>query len=540
MSRQNIKSKCFINLISASFLVILIGLVVSFNLSCTSTGSGKNENFAAKNQYRPKCHFTPDSMWMNDPNGLVYLNGEYHLFYQYNPDSTVWGPMHWGHAVSKDLVHWQHLPIALFPDSLGYIFSGSAVVDNENTSGFGKKGQPALVAIYTYHDIKGERAGRNDFQSQGIAYSNDNGRTWTKYKKNPVLKSPGQRDFRDPKVIWYKENHKWIMTLACGDHICFYSSPNLKEWTFESEFGKSIGAHGGVWECPDLFELEVTGDISERKWVLLVSTNPGGPSGGSATQYFVGEFDGHKFVNESKRIRWIDYGKDNYAGVTYSNIPESDGRRILIGWMSNWQYAQVVPTSNWRGAMTFPRQLSLIKNANGYTLISMPVEEIQLLRKTKKEIGKATVINEKPLEIEAPTPPFPLEIIVQFGIPVVDTAGNFGIELYNDKNEKVIIGFDVKQSRFYINRSKIGINDFSKEFAGIHFSDTVQKEPVIDFHLLVDATSVELFAMNGKVVMTDIYFPITYLDKIRIIAENGGNIKVDNMIIYKLTPALDN
>ena len=246
-------------------------------------------------QHRPQFHFSPESKWMNDPNGMVYYDGEYHLFYQYYPDSTVWGPMHWGHAVSRDLVHWEHLPTALYPDSLGYIFSGSALVDWNNTSGFGKDGQPPLIAIFTHHDPVGEKAGRNDFQYQSIAYSNDKGRTWTKYEGNPVVPNPGIRDFRDPKVIWDKDSEQWIMVFAAWDHVKFYASPNLKDWTHLSDFGKAWGSHAGVWECPDLFPMQVEGSATQ-KWVLLLSINPGSVNGGSGTQYFVGDFDGKDFV----------------------------------------------------------------------------------------------------------------------------------------------------------------------------------------------------------------------------------------------------
>lgn len=500
----------------------------------TSSGNAKDRHIALMNQYRPEIHFTPDSMWMNDPNGMVYYNGEYHLFYQYYPNSTVWGPMHWGHAVSNDLVHWDHLPIALYPDSLGYIFSGSVVVDINNTSGFGSANQTAMVAIYTYHNVNGERTGKDNFQTQGIAYSINKGRTWTKYDKNPVLKNPGQRDFRDPKVNWNKEAGKWIMTLACGDHVCFFSSPDLKNWSFESEFGKNIGAHGGVWECPDLFQLPVEENSSEKKWVLLVSINPGGPNGGSATQYFVGNFDGHRFTNESSKIKWIDYGKDNYAGVTYSNIPESDGRRIFIGWMSNWQYAQNVPTTPWRGAMTFPRVLKLTKDADEFSLRSLPVDEIQLLREKKTDVPKRLITPEKPFNFPIPAKPYPVEILAEFNIPASNPASVFGMELYNDIGEKVIVGFDRQQNRFYIDRTKSGLNDFSNDFAGIHYSGAVNPIQNIDFHLLIDAASVELFALDGKVVITEIYFPRKKFDKIRGISAEG-NIVLKSGTVYKLT-----
>ena len=281
--------------------------------------------------YRPQFHFTPPAKWMNDPNGLVYNKGVYHLFYQYYPDDIVWGPMHWGHAISKDLLHWEHKPIALYPDKNGYIFSGSAVVDTENTSGFGTKENPALVAIFTYHDIDRERAGKTDFQTQGIAYSLDNGETFTVYDGNPVIGNNGIKDFRDPKVFWDDQSKNWSMLLVAGDHLQIWQSKNLKSWEKVSEFGKNQGAHGGVWECPDLFKLKV-GTTDEEKWVLLISINPGAPNGGSGTQYFVGDFDGKTFTSDQKEEKWIDWGTDNYGGVRYNNVPNN--KRIFIGWRS--------------------------------------------------------------------------------------------------------------------------------------------------------------------------------------------------------------
>lgn len=266
---------------------------------------------------------------MNDPNGLVFNQGVYHLFYQYYPEDIVWGPMHWGHAVSEDLVHWKHKPIALYPDEHGYIFSGSAVVDKNNTSGFGENGEAPLVAIFTYHSKEGEEAGRMDFQTQGVAYSLDNGNTWNKYEGNPIIQNDGIKDFRDPKVFWHESSQSWILTLVAGDHAKFYTSKNLKDWTYLSDFGKSQGAHGGVWECPDLFPLQVDGS-EEEKWVLIISINPGAPNGGSGTQYFVGDFDGKVFTSNQKEPKWLDYGTDNYAGVTYNNVP-GNGRFLLVG-----------------------------------------------------------------------------------------------------------------------------------------------------------------------------------------------------------------
>ena len=302
-----------------------------------------------KEQYRPQIHFSPKEHWMNDPNGMVYNDGIYHLFFQYYPGGTVWGPMHWGHATSKDLIHWQQQPVALYPDSLGYIFSGSAVVDKNNTSGFGKDGKVPLVAIFTSH-YPHAAPGATDFENQSLAYSLDNGKTWIKYSGNPVLKNPGIPDFRDPKVMWYGPENKWVMTLATRDRVTFYSSNDLKHWNKESEFGQSAGAHGGVWECPDLFPLKYKG---ETVWILIVNVNPGGPNKGSATQYFTGNFDGNKFNSNSSQVKWIDYGPDEYAGVTWNN---TGNRRIFLGWMSNWLYANQVPTVKCRNSMSIPRK----------------------------------------------------------------------------------------------------------------------------------------------------------------------------------------
>lgn len=516
---------------------LLLLILIAGNLLYSSCKSINPKTTDASAQYaeqhRPQVHFSPPTGWMNDPNGMVFFEGEYHLFYQYYPDSTVWGPMHWGHAISTDLMHWENLPIALYPDSLGYIFSGSAVVDVNNTSGFGEEGKPAMVAIFTYHDMEGQKAGKKDIESQGIAYSTDKGRTWTKYENNPILKSPGTPDFRDPKVSWNAETKKWIMTLAVGDHISFYSSPNLKDWKFESEFGKGIGAHGGVWECPDLLQLPVNGKADQKKWVLIVNINPGGPNGGSATQYFVGEFDGHKFTNESTEIQWADHGKDNYATVTFSNIPESDGRCISIGWMSNWQYANVVPTGVWRSAMTLPRELKLISENNKFILTSEPVKELQVLRERKTEL-KSEVINDKlELDGQLSDPALPVELDLKFSLPATEASTDFGVEIYNSKGENLLIGYDKAKGEFYVNRSNAGNSDFSKDFSGIHVAPFVLSGATVDMHLIIDDASVELFAMSGKVVMTEIFFPTEGFSGIRLYSKNG-NVQLDSGSAYKL------
>ncbi len=373
---------------------IFISLTL-LSFACQSTTEPVAEEVSTDTleQYRPIYHFTPPEQWMNDPNGMVYYEGEYHLFYQHYPDSNVWGPMHWGHAVSEDLVHWDRLPIALYPDSLGYIFSGSAVIDKNNTSGLGTEENPPMVAIYTYHDAEKAETGAIDYQTQGIAYSTDRGRSWTKYQQNPVIPNPGIEDFRDPKVFWYAAQEKWVMTLAVSNHVSFYSSPDLKSWTKESEFGQEWGSHAGVWECPDLFPITVEG-TEEEKWVLLLSINPGGPNEGSATQYFVGDFDGKTFTLDDafqEDVRdengvWLDYGPDNYAGVTWANVSDDDGRRLFMGWMSNWHYGQEVPTYAWRSAMTVPRTLELVNLPVGLRVTSKPVEELHALRQSTQSL----------------------------------------------------------------------------------------------------------------------------------------------------------
>ena len=439
--------------------------------------------------YRPQFHFTPEYGWMNDPNGMVYLDGEYHLFYQYNPYAAVWGNMHWGHAVSTDLVSWTYLPTAIAPDSLGAIFSGSAVIDVNNTAGFGKN---AMVAIFT-------SAGK--VQAQSIAYSTDKGRTFTKYAHNPVVSNPGISDFRDPKVSWNEVAKQWIMTLATKQTITFYGSPNLKEWTRLSEFGQGIGSHAGVWECPDLFPLTFEG---KTKWVLLVSINPGGPNGGSATQYFIGNFDGKTFTPDKLPYPlWMDNGRDNYAGVTWSNIPKVDGRRILLGWMSNWDYAEQVPSQSFRSATTLPRELKLVNNGEHLILSSFPTKEVNTLRGTAKVIPNQTVVKETTIAQLLPKNRGTYEIEMTLK---PEDSNNFGFTLKNSKEECLKFSFDIKKNKLSIDRTKSGKTDFNKAFSGGMSAQIVEKGKY-KIRLLVDKASVELFVNDGETVMTSIVFP---------------------------------
>ncbi|MXV53168.1 glycoside hydrolase family 32 protein [Pedobacter sp. HMF7647] len=471
--------------------------------------------------YRPQIHFSPKLHWTNDPNGMVYYKGVYHLFFQHYPAGTVWGPMHWGHATSKDLVHWQEQPIALYPDSLGYIFSGSAVADVNNTSGFGKDGKPPLVAIFTHHDPKGEKEKSDKFQNQSLAYSLDDGKAWTKYEGNPVLRNPGITDFRDPKVMWYEAGKKWIMTLATKDRITFYSSPNLKEWNLESEFGKDLGAHGGVWECPDLFPLSLNG---KQYWILIVSINPGGPNGGSATQYFVGDFDGKNFRPRDTTVRWIDYGPDDYAGITWSN---TGSRKIFLGWMSNWIYANEVPTEKWRNAMTIPRELSLKKEGQNILVASTPVKELGVITTGKSVSLSKLDIGKGDLSDKTGSLPGQFELKITGKL-----LKDFSLELSDVNGEKLKIGFDSKVNAYYIDRVNSGQTDFNKEFAARHTAARLTAGKAFDLTLIVDRASVELFADNGLTVMSSIFFSKQPFTKLSATAEES--LLVDELRITPL------
>ena len=481
-------------------------------------------------QHRPQFHFSPAANWMNDPNGMVYHNGEYHLFYQYYPDGNVWGPMHWGHAVTNDLIRWEHLPIALYPDSLGYIFSGSAVVDHQNTSGFGTKENPPIVAIYTYHNPDQEKAGRIDYQTQGIAYSLDQGRTWIKYDKNPVLKNPGTKDFRDPKVFWHEGTQAWIMILAVLDHVQLFNSPDLKQWKKISEFGIDHGSHGGVWECPDLFPLTVD---DQEKWVMLVSLNNGAPNGGSGTQYFIGSFDGVNFVNENPKdkILWIDYGKDNYAGVTWSDVPAKDNRRLFLGWMSNWNYANVVPTTVWRSAMTVPRELKLINTSAGTRLISIPVKELESLYGRQANWTTQTITGSLDLTSDL-TRTSQYELIIDFEDNIKQ---GFTIELSNGLNEKLLIIYSPQTgNQLTIDRTLAGNHNFSADFGGIQRADREKQGGINALRLIVDHSSVELFTDEGVTAITALMFPSELFTTLKLHAPENETLKINKIVLNEL------
>lgn len=467
-----------------------------------------------REKFRPTYHFSPLYGWMNDPNGMVYKDGEYHLFYQHNPYGSKWGNMHWGHAISKDLINWEHRPDAITPDALGTIFSGSVVVDTDNTAGFGAG---AIVAIYTQN---------SDRQVQSIAYSTDNGRSFTKYENNPVLTSDA-RDFRDPKVFWHKETQRWIMLLAVGQEMQIFSSSNLKDWAFESSFGEGQGAHGGVWECPDLFELPVDG-TNEKKWVLLCNLNPGGPFGGSATQYFVGTFNGKEFVNESpSKTKWMDWGKDHYATVTWSDAP--DNRRIAIAWMSNWQYANDVPTFQYRSPNSVPRDLSLFTVDGETYLQSAPSPELLKLRDiSKKRSFKVNGTRTIKDMIAGNEGAYEIELTIEN-----QHADVIGFRLYNDKGEEVDMQYDMKEKKFSMDRRKSGEVGFNENFPMLTWTTIESGKDELKLRLFVDKSSVEAFGDGGRFVMTNQVFPsepYTHID----FYSKGGAYKVDSFVIYKL------
>ncbi|GGW81796.1 glycoside hydrolase family 32 protein [Alteromonas halophila] len=667
-------------------LIISTALVgCSMNQTSPLPESPAHHVEAERNEaFRPQVHFSPSEKWMNDPNGMFYLDGEYHLFFQHNPDESVWGPMHWGHAVSKDLMHWEELPIALYPDELGTIFSGSAVVDWNNTSGLGTKDNPPIVALYTYHNAEMEKQGAIDHQTQALAFSLDKGRTWEKYSGNPVIENPGIKDFRDPKVMWHEPSEKWVMVLAQKDHIGFYSSDNLIDWSLESTFGKEIGNHGGVWECPELLLMPVEG-TNESRYVLLVSISPGGPNGGSATQYFVGDFDGKEFVLDSawqrelaptvatfpqgtvfedfeggvgkwtsegnafadaptdgghatqppptgysdeflansfadedratgtltsdpftiskpfinfriggghhpdrvgiqlvvdgevvrsetgvnretlhyaswdvsqwqgksallriidkesgswghtyiddivfakspasNRIEpaiWLDHGTDNYAGVTFFNSPDSkEKRHVFMGWMSNWLYANEVPTEKWRSAMTLPRSLNLVNTGEGLRVRSKLVDEVDNLVEASAESSKLASGETISLSAIDSTG---RESALRYSFEVPgDATSAVSIRFENENGEFVDIKIDQQKSEVLLDRSKSGETSFNDKFGKVQQGVLTTTSDAYNVTVVVDRSSLELFIDNGTTVMTSLVFPESVYDTMRVEANS--------------------
>lgn len=538
-----------------------------------------SDTFNTKNTdyYRPVYHHTPLYGWMNDANGLTYKDGEYHLYFQYNPYGSKWGNMHWGHSISRDLMHWQHLGPAIARDPMGHIFSGSTIVDTRNSAGFGKN---AIIAFYTSHSMRDGK----QVQVQCMAYSKDNGRTFTKYKGNPVVTPfDGLENFRDPKIFWYEPTKSWYMIVSADKNMRFYQSKNLKQWQYVSQWGEGFGAQPNQFECPDFFPLPVDGDQKNLKYVMIVNINPGFVYGGSATQYFVGEFDGKEFHCDSKpqTVKWLDWGKDHYATVTFSNL---GNRVVAVPWMSNWQYANVTPIRQYRGANALPRELKLFSNNGEVYMSANVVNEARALRKETLPLGNITVDNATPyikrnlfadndgaFEIEADVAPGNSDMI--------------GISLYNDREERTLVYLDLKRKRVVMDRAESGLTDFGKlaerhdiekraEAAG-EMKGKLSQDLVVDYRndfalgtwaplslcgadnatgnnrwtedaasstassktyhidIFVDKCSIELFVDDGRIAMTNLVFPTLPYNNIKVYAE-GGKASVKNLKLYKL------
>lgn len=459
---------------------------------------------------------------MNDPCGLVYYKGEYHLFYQYNPYSDVWGDPHWGHAVSKDLIHWKDLPIALEPDNLGSIFTGSVVVDLNDTSGF-FAGSSGLVAIYT----SALKQGKDDYlQRQSIAYSKNRGRTWNKYSHNPVIDNPAGKDFRDPNVFWHGRTNKWVMVVTQESKVVFYGSENLKKWHFLSSFGEDYGSHEGAWECPVLVKLPCgSGTV---RWVLIVGDLNGGPAKGSRTQYFVGDFDGDNFVIDGDLTRplWMDYGQDFYALQTWKNLP--GGRVTGIAWLSNLVYSEKVLSQGWRGVLSVPIVLSLGETPQGQKIIQRPVEEMKCLRRESLEWNCLTVDSTSAFSLDLSSDA--VEIVARVELV---SASEFGFKVRKEGPEETLIGYNVDTEQLFVDRSRSGSKDFSDSYLDIH---RARLEPVngkIKIRVLVDRSTVEVFGNGGRKTISSLIFPGANGDEILLYARDG-QVKLNSLKIYPL------
>jgi fructan beta-fructosidase len=468
--------------------------------------------------YRPLFHFSSPVGWLNDPNGMLYSDGEYHLFYQHYPDDIIWGPMHWGHAVSRNLTTWENLPVALAPDPLGMIFSGSAVTDAQDTAGFG---HGAMVAVFTYN--------QDHHQSQGLAYSVDSGRTWTKYAGNPVLMPPdGTPDFRDPKVFWYGAGGgHWVMLLAVGREVWIYTSPDLKQWAKTDEIG-GRGATGGVWECPELVELPLD-DGPQTRWALVVSVQQGAPAGGSGQQYFVGDFDGARFTPAEPVdvVRWADYGADFYAAQAWNDAP--GGRHIWLAWMSNWDYARQTPATTWRGAMTVPRELSLTSGDDGIQLIQRPATEFESLRRPLGSWRDEDIAPGKnPLSDLSGDA---IELVARFRVDAATAASRFGLRVRVGAGEQTTVGYNVATGMLYLDRSQSG--EMLPGFAAPQVRALPPRDGIVELHILVDRSSIEVFADGGRTVLTNQIFPDPASQGVEIFAE-GGAVRLVSLEAYRL------
>ena len=514
---------------------------------------------------RPQVHFSPRKNWTNDPNGLVFFHGEYHLFYQYNPFGDQWGHMSWGHAVSPDLLHWHELPVAIPESGNTMIFTGSVVVDHTNSSQLCLPNTECLVAIYTGAVLQPEPG----HQFQNLASSQDNGRTWQQYPGNPVL-DLHLADFRDPAVSWNEVDKSWVMAVALPkEHkVRFYRSPNLTQWQQLSDFGP-LGDIAGDWECPDLLPVPSSDPHHPGLWALKVGLNPGAPQGGSGEQFFLGNFDGKSFTPSTLpgAHGYTNYGKDDYCAISYNNLPAVAGRPqqpVLLGWMSNWQYAKFLPTAPFRGQMSLPRHLTLLHDAAGLTLKQTPItlplrsgppeplssnpalppsNPVLPLSNPALPPSQATPLSPRarsrdPLQ-QPPNPDgnllattdAPFELKLSFTPTPADQT--FGLRLRTDETHYTDITFDRPHNQFSVDRTHASAQTVSPDFPTRTVAPLVATRP-FDLHLIVDRTSVEAYAQSGTVAMTDLIFPPSTQTRIELLPETGPQIKVTGQL-WRLT-----
>ena len=477
-----------------------------------------------REKFRPAFHHTPDYGWMNDPNGMVYADSLWHLCYQWNPYGSKWANMTWGHATSRDLIHWERQEPTILPDGLGMIFSGSSAIDHHNSAGFGKD---AIVTLYTSAAAS---------QMQSLAYSTDGGNTFTKYPGNPVITM--ETEARDPNMFWDEAHQQWVMLLAHAleKEMLIYTSPDLKQWTLASRFGKGMGAQGGVWECPDLFELPVSGSTgNEKKWALVCNLNPGGPFGGSATQYFIGDFDGTTFKADTDTTgtiptKWMDYGKDHYAAVSWSDAPNN--RRTVIGWMSNWQYAAEVPTLQYRSANTLPREMGIFKDTDGqYYLSSTPSPELEALRGGLHHQSRRFSLGKSDKTISLPTHNDGIfEILVDFE---ARKGQVLTLTLANKAGERVVLTYDSDKETLAFDRTQSGIVNFSQDFPAVTVAPTHRHDGKLSLRIFVDRSSIEVFEKEGRLAMTNIVFPNSPYTELSLKCSKG-KAKISNLKVYSL------
>ncbi len=502
-------------------LSILIPLILF--ICCSESDRNKDSvGVSYKEKHRPQFHFSPEKNWMNNPNGLIFYEGEYHMFYQHNPDANIWGSMHWGHAVSSDLIHWEQLPVALFPDKIGDILSGSVVIDKRNSSGLGTDNQAPMVAIFTQHNDEAEKSGESQYQKQSIAYSLDKGRTWEKYEGNPVLENPGYKDFRDPKVLWHRESRQWIMVLAAFNRIRIYASKNLIDWDYKSEFGKEGDPR--LLECPDLFPISVRG-TDEIKWILMTGVKDNAPNGGSGTSYRIGNFDGEKFIADTTDEKWLDWGSDNYAFGTWSNLPNPTKRVYGIGWMNNWQYAQEVPTDNWRGSMTLPRELRLYKNNDRYILKSTIVRQFEVLE--KEVVVEPNTMDRGQMVFDISS----LDQTFKLKADLSNAEEGLDIIFDNANGNALKLRFNPFDNMVYVDRNETTIDKFNENYFTLCKFPYKLGRKASRMELYMDHSSFEIIFDRGIVSFTDVIYPDELFTKLTI--RQMGNNSVGNRIKFK-------